>query len=310
VWSLVGGRLVLNVLSLITIWHAIDWRPSYKFDKKAALEMIGYGKHIMAANVIAVFISVIDVTFIGRMLGSESLGYYSIALGIAVLLTTQVSGLLSQVMFPAYSKMQGDRDALKRAYLKTLKYLSIIAIPAAFGIAAVAWDFVKVVYSDKWLPAVAALQVLCFYGLNRSLLGTTGQLYLASGKPEIMTKFNLLQLILMSILMYPLTIRYGILGTSIAAALPSALMVFLTFKEAGKIIEESFAYIARSFVPGITGSLIMVMAIYAWQYAAASFSPVLRLAVSVVLGASVYIAFLWLTRKELFYEIKELAAKR
>ncbi len=309
-WSLVGGRLVLEVLSVITIWHAVEWRHSYKFDKKIAFELISYGKHVMSGNVFVFFISVIDVMFIGRLLGSESLGYYSIAFGIAGLLTAQVSGLFAQVMFPAYSKMQGDKNALKRACLKTLVYVSIIAIPATFGTAIIAWDFVKVVYGGKWLPAVAALQVLCFYGLNRALLGTTEQLYLAAGKPEVRTKLNLLQLILMAALMYPLTIHYGILGASIAAALPSALIVFLTFKEAGKIIKESFAYIARSFVPGITGSLIMVLAIYAWQYMSAFFSPVLRLAVSIVLGASVYTAFLWITRKELFYEIKELAAKR
>ncbi len=158
--------MVLEVLSLITIWHAIDWRPSYKFDKKAALELISYGKHVMAANIVVFFISVIDVMFIGRMLGSESLGYYSIAFGIAGLLTAQVSGLLSQVTFPVYSRIQGDKNALEKAYLKTLKYLSFIAIPAASGIAIIAWDFVKVVYGDKWLPAVAALQVLCSYGLT------------------------------------------------------------------------------------------------------------------------------------------------
>ncbi len=59
VWSLVGGRLVLEVSSVITIWRAIDWRPSYKFDKKATLELISYGKHVMAANVVFFFISVI-----------------------------------------------------------------------------------------------------------------------------------------------------------------------------------------------------------------------------------------------------------
>ncbi len=160
------------------------------------------------------------------------------------------------------------------------------------------------------LPAVTALQVLCFYGLNRALLGTTEQLYLAAGKPEVRTKLNLLQLILMAVLMYPLTMRYGILGTSIAAMLPSALIIFLTFREAGKIIEERFTYITRTLVPGITGSLIMVLAIYAWQYMSASFSPVLRLSFAVILGSIVYVAFLWLTGRELFYEVRELITRK
>ncbi len=306
VWSLVGGRLVLEVLSVITIWRAIDWRPSYKFDKKAALELIGYGKHVMSGNVFVFFISVIDVMFIGRILGSESLGYYSIAFGIAGLLTAQVSLLLAQVMFPAYSKMQGDKNALKKAYLKTLVYVSIIAIPATFGIAIIAWDFVRVVYVDKWLPAVAAIQVLCFYGLNRALLGTTEQLYLAAGKPNIRTKINLLQLILMSILMYPLTLKYGILGTSIAAAVPSALMLFLTFNEAGKIIGETSLSIAKTLLPAAAGSIIMASLIVILQILISPLLPLLILSFSILLGAVSYLAFLWLTQKEELDEIKQL----
>jgi len=109
----------------------------------------------------------------------------------------------------------------------------------------------NVVYGSKWLPAVAALQVLCFYGFNRSLLATTENLYLAPGKPEVRTKLNLLQLILMAVLIYPLTVRYGILGAAVAAMLPSVLVVVLNLHEAGKIIGENFTYIARNFVPGI-----------------------------------------------------------
>ncbi len=191
-----------------------------------------------------------------------------------------------------------------------VKYVSLISIPASLGIFAIAWDFVKVVYGAKWLPAVAALQVLCFYGLNRSLLGTTENLYLAAGKPEVRTKLNLLQLVLMAALMYPLTMRYGILGAAIAAMLPSVLIVFLTFREAGKIIGESFSFIARTFVPAIMGSLVMLLGIYTWYYVSDALSPVLRLGGSVVIGAVVYVGFLWMTRKELFYDIRELVGRK
>lgn len=306
VWSLVGGRFVLEVLSVITIWHALDWRPSFRFNKKIALELLSYGKHVITATIIIFMISVIDVTFIGRLLGSESLGYYSIALGIAGLLTLQVSVLLSQVMFPVYSRMQGDMDKLGWAYLKTIKYFSIIVFPAAFGIISVAWYFIKVVYGDKWLPAVAVLQVLCLYGLNIAMLRTTENLYLASGRPRIMTTINLLQFILMAILIYPLTIKYGILGTGIAATIPSMLMVFFTFNEAGKIIDKSFLTIVKTLLPAAAGSLIMVLLVMILQQLISHLSPVLILFFSIVLGAVSYFVFLWLTQKEELEEIKRL----
>ncbi|VVB85542.1 Polysaccharide biosynthesis protein [uncultured archaeon] len=310
VWSIVIGYIVLQTLMVLTTWPLVGWRPSYQFDRKTAYELVDYGKQIVGANVIVFFISIIDVTFIGRILGVDDLGFYSIAMGIAGLLSTQVSGIMKSVMFPIYSTIQNDKKNLKKAYINTIKYVSIISIPASFGLYILASDFVKVLYSSKWLPAVAALQVLCFYGLNRSLLGTTENLYLAAGKPGVRTKLNLLQLVLMGALMYPLTMRYGIVGTSIAAMVPSLLIVFLTFREAGKIIDESFMYIARPLLPAIAGSFIMMFAIWGWQDISAAFSPILRLAVSVVLGAAVYVGYLWWARRELFYEIRELIGRK
>jgi len=106
--------------------------------------------------------------------------------------------------------------------------------------------------------------------------------------------------------MYPLTLRYGIVGTAVAAALPSALLVFISFREAGRIIEESSTRILASLLPGITGSLIMVITIELMRYTFNPLSPVYALASSVILGSLVYIAFLYLTQKEELDEIKQL----
>ena len=306
VWSLVGGRLVLEIMSVITIWKALDWRPSLRFDKKIALELLSYGKHVIIASIIIFLISAVDVTFIGRLLGSEELGYYSIAFGISGLFTYQVSMLISQVMFPALSKMQDDIDKMGLTYLKTLKYLSLVAFPAAFGIIAVSWYFIKVIYGDKWLPAVAVLQMLCIYGLNKAMLNTTLSLYLAAGKPKIMTKINLYQFAAMLILIYPLTVRYGILGTGIAAVIPSAMMVFLTFHEAGKIIDRSFLTIVKNIAPAAVGSLVMVSLVLLLQQLIFHLSPALVLLLSIGLGAMSYLVFIWLTQKEELGEIGQL----
>src|SRR3989304_3066515 len=80
VWSLVIGYIFMQILMLITTWPLVEWRPSYEFDKKTAFELIKYGKEIVGANLIAFLISIVDVSIIGRLLGTENLGYYSIAM--------------------------------------------------------------------------------------------------------------------------------------------------------------------------------------------------------------------------------------
>ena len=288
----------------ITVWHAQKWRPSLRFDRRIAIELLNYGKYAMTASIIIFLISVIDITIIGRLLGSQELGYYSIAFTIAGFFTLQISIMVSEVMFPAFSKMQGDIDKMGTAYLNTLKYLSLIAFPAAFGIMSVSWYFIKVVYGDKWLPAVAVLQVLCLYGLNKALLKTTENLYLAAGRSKIMTKINLCQLVIMLILIYPLTIRYGIPGTGIAAAVPSAMVVLLTFHEAGKIIDRSFLTIVKNIAPVAADSFIMVSLVMKLQQLTSHLSPALVLVFSIGQGAVSYGVFLWLTQKEEIREIR------
>lgn len=112
----------------------------------------------------------------------------------------------------------------------------------------------------------------------------------------------------MSILMYPLTLKYGILGTSMAAAVPSALMLILTFNEAGKIIDKSSLSNAKTLLPAASGSIVMVSLIAILQILISSLPPVLILSFSILLGAVSYLAFLWLTRKEELDEIKRLIA--
>ena len=119
-----------------------------------------------------------------------------------------------------------------------------------------------------------------------------------------MTKINPLQLILMSVLIYPLTPGYGILGTGIAAAVPFALVLvlILSFSEAGRIIDRSFLTIVKNIAPATVGSLIMVSLLL--QQLISHLPPALVLVLSIGLGAVSYSVFTWLTQKEDIREIR------
>ena len=308
VWSLVFGRLVLEVLSVITIWHASDWRPSLKFNRKMAFMLFSFGKHVMIAGLIVFLISIVDITFIGRIWSSDILGYYIIALSISGLFTLQIAVILSEVLFPAYSMIQDNKEKLGCAYLSTMKYLSIVIFPAAFGLMIVAWYFIKVVYGDKWLPAVDVLQILCIYGVIRAMLKTSENLYLAAGMPKIITKINCLHLTLILILIYPLTIHYGILGTGIAVTLPSIFILILGLIESGKIIDKSLLSIIKTILPGLYGSVIMVVVVLMLQNIISSYSPVLILILSIAIGSFSYFIFLWIVQKDELKELKQIIA--
>nr|QNO41761.1 lipid II flippase MurJ [Methanosarcinales archaeon ANME-2c ERB4]QNO42739.1 lipid II flippase MurJ [Methanosarcinales archaeon ANME-2c ERB4] len=309
VWSLVYGQIVSAVLMAVLIWVVSDWRPTFKFDRGVARELFGYGKHILGASVVIFLITNIDDAIIGRMLGMEALGFYTMAYTISNLPATQITHLVSRVMFPAYSKLQDDRDALRRAYLKTLKYVSMLSIPAAFGIFVIAPDFVSVVLGVKWMPAVPALQVLCFFGLSRSIAATTGSIFQATGRPEILLKTSFIQLIVMVLLIYPLVIRYGIVGVGLAVTIPIFIQAIVQVYIVHRILHMNFKDVYITMFPTCLSSIIMTICLLLLKnkvYGLFHICSVNALILSVLTGIITYITILYIFDKNLIYDIKKL----
>jgi len=98
-----------------------------------------------------------------------ALGYYTYAYKLANLPSTQVTGVLSQVLFPSYSSIQNDIMYLRSLFLKVIKFIAFISIPASVGIFVASDSIVYIILGQKWMPLVPALKILCIFGLLRSL---------------------------------------------------------------------------------------------------------------------------------------------
>jgi len=124
------------------------------------------------------------------------------------------------VTFPTYSKLQEDYQALSRAYLRSVKLVSVFSMPAAFGIFTLAPDIILTLYTRKWEASIVVIQILSFYGLCRSIGALSGNVFMAIGKQSVMPKMTLVQLLLFSALIYPLAMTFGIIGVCMAVAGP------------------------------------------------------------------------------------------
>ena len=124
--------------------------------------------------------------------------------------------MLAPLIFPTYSHYNQDQEKLNRLFLLVLKVVSMVTIPASFGILALSDEVAAVLLGEIWIPMVPALKILVFFGLFRALASCTGPLFKAMGKPKIIFWILLGKLILIAAIIYPLTISYGIKGTAIA----------------------------------------------------------------------------------------------
>ncbi len=215
VWALVFGLLAGNFARFVVSYFIHPYKPHLSLDLGKAKELFGFGKWILGSSVLIFLLTQGDDVFVGKLLGATALGLYQMAYKISNMPATEITHVISQVTFPAYSKLQDNIPKLREAYLKVLQITAFLSFPIAGLIFVLAPDFTKIFLGEKWMPMVPAMQILCIYGTLRFLAATGGPLILARGKPHIQTIFSSLELVIMGILIYHFTKKWGVVGTSL-----------------------------------------------------------------------------------------------
>ena len=186
-----------------------------------------------------------------------------------------------------------------------LKVVSIITIPASFGVLALSDEIASVLLGKIWLPMVPALKILVFFGLFRAVAACTGPLFKAMGKPRVIFWILFWKLIIIAVIIYPLTIRYGILGTAIAVTIPMALeqvyLWALIRRLTGITLQTLLAQMAKPFV--------LAIFMYGFIMFLKTILPLTNLPLFffyVLFGMSIYAIGIIIFDKELINEIKSL----
>jgi lipopolysaccharide exporter len=180
------------------------------------------------------------------------------------MICVMLGGVVLSVLFPTFSKMQSDRQRIKKAYLRALEYISFVGILANTGLLAVSKEFLYFVLgrgTDKWLPALVSLRILCIYGILRLLLEPVGSVILAIGKSGPLLRAQIIMAAVELVLLYPALHFFGIEGVAVAVTVSYVLAFAALFpllrKELGLRLEE---WIAPA-LPAAGSAIIAVVAL-------------------------------------------------
>lgn len=263
VWSMVWGRLLASLISLVAAWSLSTWRPHWHFDWLRLRQLGAYGWYVSAAAIVSFFVVSVDDLLVGRLGGPLDLGYYARAYIIANLPVTAVAHVASRVAFPAYARLAGGGGDVGAMYRRMLGGVALLTLPMALSLVLLARPFTESVLGPVWLPIVPLIQCLGVFSFMRSLLSNTGPLFNALGQPSAILKTNILQLVLLGIVLYPLVERFGALGAALAIALCSLmsapLALYFVHSIAGVGWGQQVAIIRPLLLPAIGAAVVMVV---------------------------------------------------
>ncbi len=253
-WVLVLAYVAADLIRVIASYVIHPYRPRLRLEIRKAEELFDFGKWILGSSALVFFLNRGEKALVGRVLGVTMLGFYEMAYKISNLSATEFAMVISEVTIPAYSKLQERIDRLREGYLRVLQVTAFFSIPLAGLIVVLAPELTRVLLGEKWVAAIPAMRALALGGALRSIIATTGPVYMGTGKPGIMAKYQAIQLCILAAIVYPLTHYWGILGTAIAVTLAAVMPVGLFLRGVVRITECPVAGLLRllTFPTGAT----------------------------------------------------------
>jgi O-antigen/teichoic acid export membrane protein len=195
-----------------------------------------YGRQIMATGVTRYICDHADNWFVGRVFGEASLGLYQRAYQFGNLPTTQITGVMQRVLFPAYSKLQHDPARLHQAVSEVQAVLAMLIAPVSVALFFFADAFVLTLLGPKWAGMIAPFKVLVVWGGVRAFYVSLESFYRAAGRPIIVAYATTGRILILLLLLWPAS-RWGLVGVAsvvlLTAAIEFPILVFLARRELG-----------------------------------------------------------------------------
>lgn len=265
VWSLVAGKIVSQPLLIPLIWRLVRWRPRLKIVKKCFNDLFGFGSNLLGFNIIHYISSNSDNLIIGKYLGPQALGYYSVAFNLMLKPLPLISWSIGKVLFPIFSTMQDDNERTRVLYLKVMRTISLITFPMMTGLIMVADEFILTAYGAQWGPAALPLKLLCVVGILQSVSTTGGVIYISHGRPDLNFKVGAFSSAL-AVLSFIIGIRWGLIGLITGYIIVSVPIFFIGQHFANRLIGLKMPDFLKSLAPASACSLVMATALSILKY--------------------------------------------
>ena len=303
-WSLVWAEMAGGFISTGMKWIVIGWRPSLVFSAQRLRSLFSFGSKLMGANFVTVIASQLHSLVIGRVYSAADLGFYNRGDHLPEISMRAVEGGVETVLFPAFSKLQNDRQKLKLALRRTIRTTTSLIFPLLFGIASVAEPFVRLLLSDKWLPSVPYVRLACLIYVFTPLGSANLQAVKAIGQGGAILKIQIAKRTL-AILMVFATYRFGVLCMAAGRLAIAPFELMLNIHPNTKYLGYTLGELLSDIIPNLALAAFMAFCSYAVSLAI-SLPDFGMLLLQTTVGLSIYLGLGFLLRLQGILELRSI----
>jgi len=297
VWALVIQQLVNLTVDTIVLWFVVDWRPTAEFSFKRLKKLYSFGWKLLVSALLERVYSSIYQLVIGKAYSAQDLAYYNKADQFPNLIVTNINTSIDSVLLPAMANQQDQKEDVKRLTKRAITTSMYIMSPMMIGFACVAEEFVSIVLTDKWLPAVPFLRIFClvymFYPVHTSNLNAIK----AVGRSDVFLKLEAIKKIVGVVLLI-VSVRMGVMAMAYSLLINSVFSQIINAWPSKELIDYGFMEQIKDIVPTVVLTFIMALVISSMDLLQLSVVP--NLIVKIIVGAVIYVVGSIVSKNETF----------
>jgi len=233
-WALVAQRLAVPGLTLVATWLLCPWRPGLPARDADLRGFVRFGASVTGFNLLTAAARSLDQVLIGWLWGPAILGFYERAAKLVLVPVNNINAPLYAVAMPALSRLDGQPDRYRAAFLLMLEKFAMITMPPAAAAMVTADWVVALLFGPQWHEAT--IYVACFAAVAITLPTTlaVGLLYQSQNRPAELLRAALVDAALVAAAVLA-GLSFGAAGIAIAyAASGLALRLPAAFWLAGR----------------------------------------------------------------------------
>jgi O-antigen/teichoic acid export membrane protein len=287
-WSLIFNTLISALVVLVIMLRLRPYALAMPRRIGTLLRPLASGWRVFVAHTSWYGYSNADSTIVGRVLGKEAAGIYSMAFTVASLPTQEIAAVLGRVVPGFFTRSQDDRDRLRGYFLLLTEGMSYLTLPIATGLAITARPLVEVLFGPQWLAAAMPLQILCAYVAFNTMQMLAPHVIMWTGHFKAVMWLNLFALAVLPAA-FVVGVRWGLEGVAwaLVVAYPFVMLPGLVLSH--RLLEIRWLQYFGAMRPAAIGCFVMLLAENLVLPSIRDADGVTRLAVQVAIGAATYV---------------------
>ena len=258
IFSLVVKMLIWTTVSSLGAFWVIKWRPIFIFSSESLKTLLKFGIPAAGNHILSYLVRNSDDFFIGRVIGASALGLYNRAYMLMMLPMGNITSVISNVLFPSWSKMRDDIPEVKRLYIKVSGIIAFVSFPLMMLLAFLAAPIVLLLFGEKWVSMSTVLSILSTIGMLQSVGSLVGMIYMVFDKNALLFKINLIiSGTMIFVIIASVYLFKSIVVTALSYAVISLFAGFPSLHYAGKIINATFFELTKPLIRPLVISLFI-----------------------------------------------------